>query len=39
MTDGIRIVTIPRHDPADGFTLGGVGPDAGLSPEQFRRLL
>jgi hypothetical protein len=39
MTDGIRIVTIPRHDPVDAFTMGGIVRDAGLSIEQFRRLL
>jgi predicted RNA binding protein YcfA (HicA-like mRNA interferase family) len=39
MTDGKRIVTIPRHDPVDAFTMGGIVRDAGLTPEQFRELL
>jgi hypothetical protein len=39
MTDGRRIVTIPRHDPVDGFTMGGIVHDAGLTPEQYRDLL
>ena len=38
MTDGIRILTIPRH-PVNGYTLGGIVRDAGLTAEQFRDLL
>ena len=39
MTDGIRIITIPRHDPVNAFTMGGIVRDAGLSEEEFRALL
>ena len=39
MTDGRRIVTIPRHDPVDALTMGGIVRDAGLTPRQFRQLL
>jgi hypothetical protein len=39
MTDGIRILTIPRHNPVNAYTMGGIVGDAGLSDEQFRRLL
>jgi predicted RNA binding protein YcfA (HicA-like mRNA interferase family) len=39
MTDGVRIITIPRHDPVDAHTMGGIVRDAGLSPKQFRKLL
>jgi predicted RNA binding protein YcfA (HicA-like mRNA interferase family) len=39
MTDGRRIITIPRHDPINSHTMGGIVQDAGLTPEQFRRLL
>jgi hypothetical protein len=39
MTDGRRIVTVPRHDPVDALTMGGIVRDAGLTPEQFRQLL
>jgi predicted RNA binding protein YcfA (HicA-like mRNA interferase family) len=39
MSDGIRILTIPRHNPVNAFTMGGIVRDAGLSPEQFRKLL
>ena len=38
MTDGKRIVTIPRHDPVDALTMGGIVRDAGLTPPQFREL-
>jgi predicted RNA binding protein YcfA (HicA-like mRNA interferase family) len=39
MTDGRRIVTIPRHDPVDAFTMGGIVQDAGLTARKFRELL
>jgi len=39
MSDGSRIVTIPRKNPVNAFTMGGIARDAGLSPEQFRELL
>jgi predicted RNA binding protein YcfA (HicA-like mRNA interferase family) len=39
MTDGIRIVTIPRHNPVNAFTMGGIARDAGMTVEQFRKLL
>jgi predicted RNA binding protein YcfA (HicA-like mRNA interferase family) len=39
MSDGIRILTIPRHNPVNAFTMGGVARDAGLSVEEFKKLL
>jgi predicted RNA binding protein YcfA (HicA-like mRNA interferase family) len=39
MSNGQRIVTIPRHNPVNAFTMGGIARDAGLSVEQFRDLL
>lgn len=39
MSDGGRILTIPRHSPINAFTMGGIARDAGLTPEQFRQLL
>lgn len=39
MSNGVRIVTIPRHNPVNAFTMGGIARDAGLSVEQFRELL
>lgn len=39
MTNGQRIVTIPRHNPVNAYTMGGIVQDAGLTIEQFRQLL
>ena len=39
MSDGARILTIPRHNPVNAFTMGGIVRDAGLTPEEFRKLL
>ena len=39
MSDGVRQVTIPRHNPIKAFTMGGIVGDAGLTAEEFRRLL
>jgi predicted RNA binding protein YcfA (HicA-like mRNA interferase family) len=39
MSDGIRILTIPRHNPVNAYTLGGIVRDAGLTEDQFRKLL
>lgn len=39
MSNGARILTIPRHNPVNAFTLGGIARDAGLTVEQFRELL
>ena len=36
LTDGQRILTIPRHNPVNAFTMGGIVRDAGLTVEQFR---
>jgi len=39
MTDGTRILTIPRHDPVNAITMAGIVRDAGLTIERFRELL
>jgi len=39
MSDGVRILTIPRHNPVNAFTMGGIVRDAGLSEDEFRALL
>ena len=39
MSDGIRILTIPRHNPVNAFTMGGIARDAGLSVGEFKKLL
>jgi predicted RNA binding protein YcfA (HicA-like mRNA interferase family) len=39
MTNDVRIVTIPRHNPVNAFTMGGIIKDAGLTIEEFKKLL
>jgi hypothetical protein len=39
MSDGRHILTIPRHNPVNAFTMGGIVVDAGLTIEEFRKLL
>jgi predicted RNA binding protein YcfA (HicA-like mRNA interferase family) len=39
MTDGARKITIPRHNPVNAITMAGIAKDAGLSIEQFKKLL
>ena len=39
MSNGTRIVTIPRHNPVNAITMGGIARDAGLTVEEFKKLL
>jgi predicted RNA binding protein YcfA (HicA-like mRNA interferase family) len=39
MSDGVRILTIPRHNPVNALTMGGIARDAGLTTEEFKKLL
>ncbi len=39
MTSGTRIITIPRHNPVNAFTMGGIVRDAGITVEEFKKLL
>jgi predicted RNA binding protein YcfA (HicA-like mRNA interferase family) len=39
MSDGLRLVTIPRSNPVNAYTMGGISKDAGLAPEAFKKLL
>jgi hypothetical protein len=39
MTDGRRILTVPRHNPVNAFTMAGIVRDAGLTIDEFRELL
>ncbi len=39
MSDGRRFLTIPRNNPINAYTMGGIVKDAGLSIEEFRKLL
>jgi hypothetical protein len=33
------MITIPRHDPVNALTMGGIVKDAGLMIDEFRKLL
>ena len=35
MTDGVRILTVPRNNPINAFTMGGIVRDAGLTVDEF----
>ena len=39
MTDGVRVLTIPRNNPVNAFTMGAIVRASGLSVEEFRKLL
>jgi len=39
LSDGARILTIPRHNPVNAFTMGGIVQDAGLTIDEFKKLL
>jgi len=39
MSNGQRILTIPRANPVNAYTMGGIVRDAGLSTDDFRKLL
>jgi hypothetical protein len=39
MTDGTRIVTIPRNNPVNAITMATIVRSAGLTIDEFRRLL
>ena len=39
MTNGERILTIPRANPVDAFTMGGIIRDAGLTVDEFKKLV
>ncbi len=38
MTDGARVLTIPRNDPVNPITMDGIVRDAGLTVARFREL-
>ena len=37
MTDGTRKLLVPRHNPVNAITMGGIIRAAGLTPEAFRQ--
>ena len=39
MSDGKRFLTIPRNDPINAYTMGGIVTDAGLGVGEFKNLL
>lgn len=39
MSDGTRFLTIPRNNPINAYTPGGIVRDAGLTVNEFKRLL
>jgi predicted RNA binding protein YcfA (HicA-like mRNA interferase family) len=39
MSNGATRLTIPRANPVDPYTMGAIARDAGLTPDDFRRLL
>ncbi|MBI4753564.1 type II toxin-antitoxin system HicA family toxin [Candidatus Desantisbacteria bacterium] len=36
MTNGKRIITIPRANPVNAYTMGGIVKDAGFDIEEFK---
>ena len=39
MTDGVRVLTIPRRNPVNAITMGVIVRAAGLRVDEFRKLL
>ena len=39
MTDGVRVLTIPRHNPVNAIIMGVIVRAAGLTVDEFRKLL
>ena len=39
MSDGVRILTIPRNNPVNAFTMAGIVQDAGLTIDEFKKFL
>ena len=39
MSDGVRILTIPTANPVNAYTMGDAIQVAGLTIEEFRKLL
>ena len=39
MSNSQRFLTIPRKNPINAFTMGGIIKDAGLTIDEFKKLL
>lgn len=39
LTNGTRVLTVPRSNPVNAITMGNIVRDAGLTNDEFRKLL
>ena len=39
LSNGSRFVVVPRNNPINAFTMGGIVKDAGFTVDEFRKLL
>jgi predicted RNA binding protein YcfA (HicA-like mRNA interferase family) len=39
MTNGSRVIVIPRANPVNAYTMAGIVDDAGLTIEEFKKIL
>ena len=39
MSDGTKFLTIPRNNPVNAYTMGGIAQYAGLTVDEFKKLL
>lgn len=39
MSNGTRFITVPRNNPINAYTMAGIVLDAGLTIEEFKKLL
>lgn len=39
MSNGARIIVIPRHNPINAFTMGRIVRDAGFTVEEFKAMM
>lgn len=39
MSNGDRVIVIPRANPINAYTMAGIINDAGLTIEEFKKLL
>jgi predicted RNA binding protein YcfA (HicA-like mRNA interferase family) len=39
MSNGVKRLVIPRNNPINAITMGGIAKTAGLNPDEFRNLL
>ncbi len=39
LSNGSRFVIVPRNNPINAFTMGGIVKDAGYTVEEFRKFL